>query len=285
MTHMFTRRFDIEFTEIRHFVIFVISMLSTVMFGESLNLMNGVENLPNFPNNLIYILTSIFAIIIFSLLFSKETEWFPKDRVKDIIFFLVCVVFGLVGAAPITASIELIFTVFRSMGNIPIFLEQNALFIYFIFVILLSAIMFIVGMSEDWIDKDGKSMKTFLVLLITMTISLFTALSTEYSVFKNLYDIIAFVLRVVMKFIAPIIMVILSLIVVLYSHRNYKIIKNRANDDIVEKKEATDTPHKTTDPIKDQRKIRNMLKNTVSDFTNYFGVKSKMKAMKNVFGI
>merc|ERR1712167_557636 len=138
---------------------------------------NGVENLPNFPNNLIYILTSIFAIIIFSLLFSKETEWFPKDRVKDIIFFLVCVVFGLVGAAPITASIELIFTVFRSMGNIPIFLEQNALFIYFIFVILLSAIMFIVGMSEDWIDKDGKSMKTFLVLLITMTISLFTALS------------------------------------------------------------------------------------------------------------
>ena len=49
MTHMFTRRFDIEFTEIRHFVIFVISMLSTVMFGESLNLMNGVDNLPNFP--------------------------------------------------------------------------------------------------------------------------------------------------------------------------------------------------------------------------------------------
>ena len=80
MTQMFPRQFDIEFTEIRHFVIFLLSFLSTIMFGESMNLMNGVEFLPNFPTKLIYFLTAVFSVIIFPLLFSKQDEWFPKDR-------------------------------------------------------------------------------------------------------------------------------------------------------------------------------------------------------------
>ena len=283
MTQMFPRQFDIEFTEIRHFVIFLLSFLSTIMFGESMNLMNGVEFLPNFPTKLIYFLTAVFSVIIFPILFSKQDEWFPKDRIKDIAFFFVCVIFGLVGAAPVTASIELVFSLLRNSG-LPLFLGTNALTIYSVCVVLLSSVMFMIGMLEDWIDTDGKSMKTFLALLVTMTVSLFTALSTEYTVFKNLYDMIAFILRFVMKFLAPIVMVILSFIVVFYSHKNHKIIKNRANDDIVAEKEAEDTPNKTADPIKDQRKVRKMLKNTMSDFTSYLDVKGKAKMVKSMFG-
>ena len=237
MGPLFTQRFDIEFTDIRRFVILLVALLSTVMFGESIQLMNSIAFLPNFPDKLKYVLIAIFAVIIFSVLFSKVNEWFPKDRIKDIIYFFICIIFGLVGAAPIIAAVDLIFGVFRS-GGIPLFLGNNALTIYSAMAILLSAIMFMVGMAEDWIDTDGKSMKTFLVILVTMTISLFMALSTEYSVFKNLYDIIALFLRIAMKFLAPIVIVILSLFVVYYSHKNYKIIKNRASDGIVEQKYA-----------------------------------------------
>lgn len=284
MGPMFPRRFDVEFTQIRHFVIFMIALLSTVMFGEGLHMIKGASLMPNLPDKLIYFFIAIFAVIMFPLLFSKQNEWFPKDTIKDISFFFVCVIFGLVGAAPITAMVDLVFGVFRTSGSIPLFLGQNATIIYSIAVVLLSAIIFLIGMTEDWIDKDGKSMKTFLVLLVTMTVSLFAGLSTEYSVFKNIYDVVALLLRIAMKFIAPIMMLILSFLVVYYSHVNHKILKNRANDQIADEVEAKDTPRKTKNTIKEQRKIRNVLKNSYKDFVGYFDVNTKMSAMKNVFG-
>ena len=72
--------------------------------------------------------------------------------------------------------------------------------------------------------------------------------------------------------------------VVYYSHVNHKILKNRANDQIADEVEAKDTPRKTKNTIKEQRKIRNVLKNSYKDFVGYFDVNTKMSAMKNVFG-
>lgn len=285
MLPMFPRRFDREFTQIRHFVIFMVGLLSTITFGSFIYFISKMvpseQNI--IPDRLIYILMSIFAVIIFPVLFTNQTEWFPKSTIKDISFFFVCIVFGLLGAAPITAIVELVLGLFRSYG-MGIFLGESASYVYSISLVLLTAIMFSVGMAEDWIDTDGKSMKTFLVILVTMIVSLFMALSTEYSVFKNLYDVIALILRFTMKFIAPIIMVILSCLIVFYSHANYKIINKRANDNIAHEIKEKNTPNKTTNPIKEQRKIRNMLQNSYNQFTSYFDVNSRMKGFQNVFG-
>lgn len=290
MTPMFPRRFDKEFTQIRHFIMILCGTLLSLMFGGFLYFLPKISagSIPRISNTLISIVMLLVGLLFIPYFFINQNSLFDKDTVKDISFFFVCVIFGLVGAAPITAIVQLILSLFRTIPYFDVssylFGVHNAIIVYGICAIILAAITFIMGSTNDWIRSDGKNMKEFLVLLVTMTVSLFVALSTKYPVFKTLYDTIGFFLGFAMKFIAPIIMLILSILVVYYSGVNYRIIKKRANDTIVEEKKATETPDKTRDPIKEQREIRNMLKNSYRDFTNYFDVNTKMKTMKNIFG-
>lgn len=289
MTPLFTERFDIEFKEIRHFVIFLVWLFSTFGFSELLSLSSRISNcLPSFDSKLNTILTVIFGIISFSLAFSNQEEWFPKHRIKDIVFFFLCILFGLVSAAPLTGIVELIFSLLRSSANINmdiLILGKNSVTLYYISFLIISSVIFLTGMSEDWIDRDGKSMRTLLVLLVTMTISLFCSLSTEYNVFRNLYNVIGFLLRLVMKYIAPIGILILSIILFYYSHKNYQKVKNMPHDRLVTVNDPIDTPSKTKNTIEDQKKIRNVLKNTIVDFTQYFNIGDRVDNMKNVLGV
>lgn len=281
MQPMFTSRFDKEFYRIRHFVIFLVAFFTIVMFAELMFMTTRSTS-----KIIIYVLTAIVGGIMTPIYYMKQEEWFSKSMVKHIAFFFSCVLFGLVGAAPIIGIYELLMSFFRSPGLDMFgisFIGETSKTLYYLMSSLLVAIIFLLGVSERWVDKDGEAMKTFLVFLVTMTISLFIGLSTEMSMFKGLYDIIALFLRVVMKFIAPITIVVLSFMLILFSHRNYKIIKNRANDKIVEKREATDTPQKTKDVIADQKKVRNMLKNTYNDFVGYFDVNDRVNAIKDIF--
>jgi hypothetical protein len=292
MTPLFMPRFDVEFIQIRHFVIFLIAFISSIVFGEVFVFMNYLadtyKGLPHFPEHLIYALVGMFAIVIFPLLFSKQNEWFPKNRTKDIIFFFLCLLFGMVGAAPITASLELILGILRSTPMLAtsehLIMGSKSLYVYFFSLITITAAVYIIGLTEDWIETDGRNMKIFLTLLVTMTIALFVSLSVEFSVFKTLYDIIAFVLRIIMKFIAPIIMVILSIIIIVYAHKNYSIVKKRSIDKIAHKKDPVDTPDKTKkDPVKDQYDVRKMLKNTFQNIVKFVGVDEKLKFAKSQY--
>ena len=81
-------------------------------------------------------------------------------------------------------------------------------------------IMYEVGMSYYWIIKDGYNMQNFLVLLVTMSISLCFAISQEYSMFTHTYDLFALVLRFVMIFIATFVLVVLSIVSLYFAHLN-----------------------------------------------------------------
>lgn len=113
-------------------------------------------------------------------------------------------------------------------------------------------------------------MKTLLALLVTMLISLFMGFSAEYRVFTNLFTGIGALLRIAMKFLAPITAMILSALIVYYANQNYKIVNNRARSVVAGNvTKPPDTPNNTKNPIRDQKKLRNVLKSTIGDVTSY----------------
>jgi len=67
-----------------------------------------------------------------------------------------------------------------------------------------------------------KSMKMFIVVLVCMTISLFMSLISEYNMFTNLYKFIKILMEIVLVYLAPITVVILSIIQFVYSLRNHQ---------------------------------------------------------------
>lgn len=271
MGPLFTRQFDKEFYSIRIFVMLLIAFICTAVLGGLLMLS---ENM--IPAQLKPFLILAAGFLLGLTFITKQEELFPKGVIKNWIFFFLCVLFSLVSAPAFTGMTELV------LSFIGVNMGKNVIFIMPIVAVLILIIMCVVGMGvNDWISNDGYSMKTFLVLLVTMTISLFFALSTEYSMFKNTYNLIAFVLRFVMKFIAPFAMVVLSIVTLYFANINYNIMRHRANDKIVrEVPPKVDSNQETKNTIKDQSKIRNMINNAQRDFRQLIGVESTLKDLR-----
>lgn len=270
MGPLFTRQFDKEFYSIRIFIMLLIAFICTAGLG---GLMMLSENI--IPSQLkpFLIFAAGFSLTIMFL--SRQEELFPKGIVKNWIFLFLCVLFSLVSSPAFTGMTELV------ISFLGVNMGKNAIRMMLVAAVLIFIIMYSVGMSNDWITRDGKQMKTFLILLVTMTISLFFALSTEYSMFKNTYDLIAFVLRFVMKFIAPFAMVVLSIVTLYFANINYNIMRHRANDKIVrEAPPKVDSNQETKNTIKDQSKIRNMINNAQRDFRQLIGVESTVKELR-----
>ena len=269
MGPLFTRHFDKEFYSIRIFVMSLIAFICTAVLGGLLMLS---ENM--IPSQLkpFLIFAAGFSLVVMFL--TKQDELFPKGVVKNWIFLFLCLLFSLVSAPAFTGMTELV------LSFMGVNMGKNAMIMMLVAAVLIFTIMYSVGMVNDWIE-DGEQMKPFLVLLVTMTISLFFALSTEYSMFKNAYDLIAFVLRFVMKFIAPFAMVVLSIVTLYFANINYNIMRHRANDKIVrEVPPNVDSNQDTKNTIKDQSKIRNMVNNAQRDFRQLIGVESTVKELR-----
>lgn len=270
MGPLFTRQFDKEFYSIRIFVMSLIAFICTAVLGGLLMLSENI-----IPSQLKPFLILLAGFLLGLTFITKREELFPKEVIKNWIFFFLCVLFSLVSAPAFTGMTELV------LSFIGVNMGKNAIFMMSIVAGLIFLIMYVVGMSNNWITKHGYRMKTFLVLLVTMTISLFFALSTEYSMFKNTYDLIAFVLRFVMKFIAPFAMVVLSIVTLYFANINYNIMRHRANDKIVrEVPPNVDSNQDTKNTIKDQSKIRNMINNAQRDFRQLIGVESTLKDLR-----
>jgi hypothetical protein len=270
MGPLFTRQFDKEFYSIRIFVMLLIAFICTAVLGGLLMLS---ENM--IPAQLKPFLILAAGFLLGLTFITKREELFPKEVIKNWIFFFLCVLFSLVSAPAFTGMTELV------LSFIGVNMGKNAIFMMSFVAVIIFSIMYAVGMSNNWITKHGYRMKTFLVLLVTMTISLFFALSTEYSMFKNTYDLIAFVLRFVMKFIAPFAMVVLSIVTLYFANINYNIMRHRANDKIVhEVPPKVDSNQDTKNTIKDQSKIRNMINNAQRDFRQLIGVESTLKDLR-----
>ena len=78
-------------------------------------------------------------------------------------------------------------------------------------------------MKQDWIgNHNGKPMQMFNVVMVCMALSLFIGLSTSYPVSNLLYHSIKNIMEIVLVFIAPIAIVVLSIVQFLFAFKNHE---------------------------------------------------------------
>ena len=100
---------------------------------------------------------------------------------------------------------------------IPSFLSFFAISTFFILLLI------IFSMSLVWISKDAvTNFKIFNAVLITMAVSLFMGLSTHYNIFTNLYTFLRFIIEHILVYLAPITILVLSIVQFTFAMRNHK---------------------------------------------------------------
>jgi hypothetical protein len=78
-----------------------------------------------------------------------------------------------------------------------------------------------IGGSEWFAEGNDKQIRLFNALLITMAVSLFIGLSAHYNAFTNLYKIIKAIIETTLVFVAPIGLVVLSLVLFIFAMKNH----------------------------------------------------------------
>jgi hypothetical protein len=230
----FPRRFDRNVDQYRNLSLFVLSGLLCLVFACIMYFLNSFLQL---SNTLLQLILTTVTAIIFGSMFGKSKEILPDaTSVKSLIFFFLCIVFSLLGT-PVVLGVLQLFTeiglferpikLFVNMFNMQISSAKtlnvgSLLTVLFslIFVFLLF-FMFGFGMKQDWIgNHNGKPMQMFNVVMVCMALSLFIGLSTSYPVSNLLYNSIKNIMEIVLVFIAPIAIVVLSVVQFLFAFKN-----------------------------------------------------------------
>lgn len=234
MESPFPRVFERNLDQYRNLSMFFLSTLLSLFICVILYLANSFTNMPKV---VLQMLGVVVVAIIFGTLFGKSKEILPNSySVKALIFFFLCVVFGMLGT-PVILGIVQLFTeiglfekpiqIFANMMNteIPFAKTLNIgglLGILFAFVfIFLTFLLFGLGMKNSWLENvDGKPILMFNVVLVCMAISLYVATSTSYAVSELLYNFIKNIMEIVLVFVAPIAIVILSIVQFIFAYQN-----------------------------------------------------------------
>lgn len=198
----------------------------------------------NVPSIVSKVVLTIGTIMFFSIFFAQRHNILPDSfSVKKLIFFLLCVVFSLLGTPVVLAILQLfaemglfsfvqkIYMFFACMGktectyssirtlNTDSILSIVASIVGFILLFT----MYGLGVDKKWISNDsGKSFLMFNVVLVTMAISLFMALSTQYKLGTALYTYIRTIIEYVLAYVAPLGIMIFSIIQLIFAFENYK---------------------------------------------------------------
>ena len=141
-----------------------------------------------------------------------------ENGVKKLIMSLLSLLFSFLGTPVI-------------IGIIQFFLEfigKSLSFHWSILPLLMLCIfvsLFSIALSLGfvWIDNDeSKQLQIFNAILVCMAVSLFVGLSTTYNVFTNLYNLIRIILEGVFVYIVPLLVVILSIVLFIFSLKIYQ---------------------------------------------------------------
>ena len=76
-------------------------------------------------------------------------------------------------------------------------------------------------MDKWFVEGNDKQIRLFNALLITMAVSLFIGLSAYYNMFTNLYKFIKTIIETILVYVAPIAVVVLSLVLFIFSMKNH----------------------------------------------------------------
>lgn len=245
MTTPFNKIFDRNLQDYRDMATFFLTIFVLFFVGILIAMLSYF--VPSTPRKVPMFMMLIAIIIFFATFFAKREEIFPDSlSVKKWIFFLLSVVFGLIGTPVILAIMQLfteagLFTIFTNMySSLTSFwsgtrtysdvrtLNTGGLLQYLAFAvfIILTFVVYGLGTTENWLDKHrGKSFLMFLSVLVCMAISLFMALSTHFSMTMGLYNVLKTLIENVLVYLAPLTIVVLSIIQLVFAFQNHRKYK------------------------------------------------------------
>lgn len=147
-----------------------------------------------------------------------------ENGVKKLIMGLLALLFSFLGT-PVIIGIIQFFLEFLKMswnnGDICVFGLTKSFVIFMGIALFLFCIAFFVGLVCIDTD-DSKTLQIFNAILVCMAVSLFVGLSTTYNMFTNLYNLIRIILEGVFVYIVPLLVVILSIVLFIFSLKIYQ---------------------------------------------------------------
>lgn len=246
---LFTPEFKRNVDKYRSLCVFCLSLMVSLCFA---GLMFWLKSLFKdiIPKNAIIGTTLAGFALFFGCFFGMRKKMFPDlFAVKKIVYFLLCFIFTMVGTPVVLGGIQLLIesgllNIFQRFclqvysgltggSTLPILKSLNTNGMLggsaLVISIVLLFTMFGLGLDRKWVvDADGKSMQMFMVTLITMTVSLFTALNTKYKVCTALYTLIRKIVEFVLVYLAPLTLVALASVQFVFSYKNYMKYKQYA---------------------------------------------------------
>lgn len=207
----------------------------------------GLSSIPmillNVPTFVLYLIISIITILYLGLFFGFKEMILPTDiSIRNSIFFLLCLVFSILGTPVVLGflqiftevgmfdGIQLLFqTIINSRAVIMNSLNHGSLLSVWTSIISLLLLfgVFVIGYTNEWVlDDNSKYLNCFNIILICMGISLFFSLSANHNIFTNSFKIFKYILDFVLVFIAPVFLVVLSITQLRLSLNNYNKYKN-----------------------------------------------------------
>ncbi len=243
---MFPPFFKRNVEHYRNLSVFFLSLIISVCFG---GIMLSLKSFfPVIPKLAVVMSTLMGFAIFFGCFFGKRKQMFPDlFSVKKLIYFLLCIIFTIVGTPVILGGIQLLLEsglldgIFKFCLNVwsgltsnggknessyPMLetLNTNGLLggSALVLSIVLFSTMYGLGVDKKWVtNSNGKSMQMFLVTLITMSVAMFAALNTKYKVCTALYSFLRTLIELILVYLAPVTMVALSIVLFVFSYKNY----------------------------------------------------------------
>jgi hypothetical protein len=157
------------------------------------------------------------VILIFGLFFGLR-KTISTDGVQKMIMFLLAFLLSSLGT-PVVVGISQMFLEIGGMSlNSPDFFYIKAVIGLLVFLTLF-LLSFIYGIK--WITEDSfKNLQIMNAILVCMAVSLFIGLTPSYTVFTNIYRLVKFIIESLLVYVVPLLIVILSLVLFIYSFKN-----------------------------------------------------------------
>ena len=200
--------------------------------------------------NLWIVISVIITIVTFGSFFGARNSIDEKGT-KTLIMVLLSIVFSLLGTPVVLGIMQLaaeggmlsnffvkLVPRFRywygnkyfSETNMKVFYESwdpktlnTSYWLPFWAVVVFCILLLTISLGGlTWFDEsNNKQIRLFNALLITMAVSLFIGLSAHYNAFTNLYKIIKAIIETTLVFVAPIGLVVLSLVLFIFAMKNH----------------------------------------------------------------
>ena len=216
MDDFFNQKFERNYQQYRDICIFV---WSSFISAVSIYALYSIS----YTKKYIAYITPVIISLTFGLFYGlRNTIKDRKNKTKKLVMSVISLIFAFVGTPAAMGIIQMILFIGNTTLNLPYnFLGMSVLFWTYV-IIFITLFLFATIYSSKKLLHNLKSMKMFIVVLVCMTISLYMSLMSEYNMFTNLYKFIKILMEIVLVYLAPITVVILSIIQFVYSLRNHQ---------------------------------------------------------------